>query len=59
MEKLSKYTTLRVLKTKRNKIRRIAEKEGRMIENLADELITLGLQAREEIKIAERGNYEN
>uniref|UniRef100_A0A6M3IHQ0 Uncharacterized protein n=1 Tax=viral metagenome TaxID=1070528 RepID=A0A6M3IHQ0_9ZZZZ len=43
-KEVSKFTTLRVLKTKRNKIRRIAEKGGLRIESLTDVVLRLGLE---------------
>lgn len=40
----AKYTTLRVLRTKRNKIRRIAERQGYRVEHVTDILLSLGLE---------------
>ena len=41
---LSKYTTLRVFKKRRNKIRSLAEKKGLRIESLTDHLLLLGIE---------------
>ena len=41
---LSKFTTLRVKKTRRNKIRRLAEKQGLRIEALTEKILDLGLE---------------
>jgi hypothetical protein len=49
----SKYTTIRVFRTKRNKIRRIAEKKGLRIEAMADMLLTLGLESIQNNNLAE------
>lgn len=41
----SKFTTLRVQKSKRNKLRRIAERTGTTIEEVTKHIIDLGLSA--------------